>query len=101
MSAATRRIVCVETEHPHRHILAVGVGTEPSRASERLTVGQVRAAIAGGEVFYTVGSVTGEVALVRPDDCRLDGCTVKTIRTHPDDARDDNLDQMRACSWRI
>ncbi|MFI4991419.1 MAG: hypothetical protein ACHQHO_10970 [Solirubrobacterales bacterium] len=101
MSATTtRRIVCVETEHPHRHILAVGIGTEGSHATERMTVSAVRSAIANGDVFYTVGSVTGEVALVSPDDCRIGGCTIKTIRTHPDDTRDDNLDEMRVCSWK-
>ncbi len=97
---AARRIVCVETEHPHRHILAVGIGTEASRATERLTVKEVREAIANGEVFYTVGNVSGDVALVSPDDCRINGCTIKTIRTHPDDARDDNLDELRVCSWK-
>ena len=95
----TKRIVCVETEHPHRHILAVGVGAAASKATERLTVGEVRTAIANGDVFYTVGSVTGDVALVSPDDCRINGCTIKTIRTHPDDARDDNLDELRVCNW--
>jgi hypothetical protein len=93
----TRRIVCVETEHPHRHILAVGIGTEANKASYRLTTAEVRNAIANGDVFYTIGSVTGDSALVSPDDCRIGGCTIKTIRTHPDDTRDDNLDEMRVC----
>jgi hypothetical protein len=96
----TKRIVCVETEHPHRHILAVGIGSEASKATERLTVSEVRTAIANGDVFYTVGSVTGDVALVSPDTCRINGCTIYTIRTHPDDTRDDNLDEMRVCSWK-
>jgi hypothetical protein len=97
---SARRIVCIETEHPHRHIVAVGLGAEASKASERLTVDQVRSAIENGDSFYTVGSVTEEVALVSPDDCRIHGCTIRTIRTHPDDARDDNLDEMRACRWK-
>lgn len=50
MSATTtRRIVCVETEHPHRHILAVGIGTEGTHATERMTVSAVRSAIANGD----------------------------------------------------
>jgi hypothetical protein len=94
---AALQIVCVETEHPHRHILAVGIGADADRASYRLTTADVRKAIADGDVFYTVGSVSGEVALVSPDNCRIAGCTIKTIRTHPDDTRDDNLDEMRVC----
>ena len=101
MAAATnRRIVCVETEHPHRHIVAVGVGVKADRADDRLTVAEVRAAIEEGDLFYTVGSSSGDFAVVRLDDCRIGECTVETIRTSPDDEKDDNLDEMRVCSWK-
>ncbi len=97
---ATKRIVCVETEHPHRHIVAVGIGTEAQKATERMTVSEVRKSIEDGNTFYTVGSSSGDVALVGLDTCHYSGCTVKTIRTNPDDVKDDNLDEMRACKWK-
>jgi hypothetical protein len=99
-TATTRRIVCVETAHPHRHIVAVGVGVKADKAIDRLTVAEVRAAIEDGDIFYTVGSSSGEVALVGLDTCHFADCTVKTIRTNPDDEKDDNLDDMRVCRWK-
>jgi len=99
-TAAPRRVVCVETEHAHRHIVAVGIGTDPSKADYRMTVTEVREAIKDGDVFYTVGSSSGEAALVGLDTCHMANCTVKTIRTNPDDVKDDNLDEMRTCRWR-
>lgn len=99
-AATTRRIVCVETEHPHRHIVAVGVGIKAENAIDRLTVAEVRAAIEDGDIFYTVGSSSGDHAIVSLDDCRIGECTVETIRTSPDDEKDDNLDEMRVCNWK-
>lgn len=95
----TNRIVCVETKHAHRHILAVGIGSNPDKATERKTVEEVRRNIADGEMFFTVGSHSGETAWVSPEDCNIGDCVVPTIRTHPDDAKDDNLDEMRACRF--
>jgi Protein of unknown function (DUF3892) len=99
-ATAPRRIVCVETEHPHRHIMAVGIGDSAAKANYRMTVTEVREAIKDGNVFYTVGSSSGEVALVGLDTCHFPTCTVPTIRTDPDDAKDDNLDNMRVCQWK-
>jgi hypothetical protein len=99
-TAAPRRIVCVETEHPHRHIMAVGIGDDPAAADYKMTVSEVRDAIENGDVFYTVGSSSGETALVGLDTCHFRTCTVLTIRTNPDDEKDDNLDEMRACRWK-
>jgi hypothetical protein len=97
---ASYRIVCVETEHPHRHITHVGVGNDPSSASERLSVIDVRRAFADGHRFVSISPSTGRTADVRPDDCRINGCTVKTIRSTADAVHDNNLDNLRVCAWR-
>lgn len=79
------RIVCTEQSDPgsvgHGHILAVGVGTDPARATYRWTVEQVRQAIRAGTDFYTVSPSTGRIARVIPFDC---WCGVKTIRSTSD-----------------
>jgi hypothetical protein len=97
---ASYRIVCVETEHPHRHITHVGTGTEPEHANKRWTVAEVRVALFNGDRFYTISPSTGKAADVRPDDCKYAGCTVKTIRSTADAVTDNNLDNLRVCSWR-
>jgi uncharacterized protein DUF3892 len=94
------RIVCVETEHPHRHIIAVGVGNDPAAADSRLTVAQVRAAIYNGQRFYTQSPSTGQTADVEPYDVVVNGRTIHTIRSSPDAIYDNNLDNLRVCSWR-
>jgi hypothetical protein len=97
---ASHRIVCVNTEHPHRHITHVGTGGDPNQADSRWTVADVRQALFNGDRFYTVSPSTGLTADVRPDDCRINGCTVKTIRSHTDAVTDNNLDYLRICQWR-
>src|SRR5450759_1821994 len=52
------RIVCVTTEHPHRHIVSVGIGGEPVAPFTTLVVAEVRAALAAGTAFYTLSSST-------------------------------------------
>jgi hypothetical protein len=102
MAAATSspyRIVCVDTEHPHSHITHVGTGDDPARASKRWTVAEVRTALRNGDVFYTYSPSTGKTALVRADDCRINGCTIKTIRSAADAVADNNLDNFRGCRW--
>src|SRR5688500_13494584 len=78
------RIVCTEQSNPpaygHGHILAVGVGSDPSKASTRMTVAAVRSALRNGDVFYTVSPSTGKVALVRAFTC----CGIDTIKSAPD-----------------
>jgi hypothetical protein len=97
---ATYRIVCVDTEYPHRHILAVGTGDDPDAASARWTTAQVRSALADGDRFFTVSPSTEARAEVRRDDCPEPGCTFKTIRSDADAVTDNNLDNLRACSWK-
>jgi hypothetical protein len=94
------RIVCTEQSAPnqqgHGHILAVGVGTDPAKASERLDVMVVRRRIRAGERFYTVSPTTGAEADVEPFDC---WCGVLTIRSRPDQVTDNNLDSLRLCRF--
>jgi hypothetical protein len=93
---SSSRIVCSELQNPtqHRHIIAVGTGSDPNKADERWTVDQVRAAIRNGDRFYTVSPSTGKTANVEPYDC---ACGYKSIRSTDDAVRDNNLDYLRAC----
>jgi hypothetical protein len=95
-----KKIVCTEQSNPpapgHGHITAVGIGSDPTKASHRETVTQVRANLSNGVVYYTVSPSTGKVALVHTFDCR---CGVKTIRSAPDAVRDNNLDNLRLCHF--
>jgi hypothetical protein len=94
---AAHRIVCVNTEHPHRHIVKVGTGTTADKYSRIWTVKEVREALANGDRFYTVSPSTGKEADVKADDCKVGGCTVKTIRSKADAVTDNNLDNMGSC----
>jgi hypothetical protein len=95
---AAYQIICVEKEHPHRHITAVGIGVETRQAPTKLNVQQVRAAIRSGDRFYTVSPSTGKTADVLPDDVPVNGRIIETIRSTPDAVSDNNLDNMRACA---
>jgi hypothetical protein len=86
---AAYRIVCVEKDE---HITAVGTGTDSAKATQRRTVAEVRAAIKTGTRFYTKSLSTGKEA-----DVELYG---DGIRTDPDGEKDNNLDELRACSWK-
>jgi hypothetical protein len=98
---ASYRIVCTEQSDPpapgHGHILAVGVGDDPSKATERFEVAEVRRKLRAGDRFYTVGIASGDEADVQAFDC---WCSVKTIRSDPDQVTDNNLDDLRLCSWK-
>lgn len=94
---ATYQIVCVNTEHPHRHITHAGLGSNSQGYSTRLTVAEVRSMLRDGHRFITVSPSTGKTADVRPDDCKYAGCTIKTIRSTADAVTDNNLDNMPLC----
>jgi len=94
---ADYRIECVNTEHPHRHITRAGTGDEPALASQMWTVDEVRVAIDEGDTFHTISRSRGGRAEVYRDDCKIGGCTVKTIRSAPDDTGDNNLDNLWQC----
>ncbi len=87
------RVVCVETKEPHEGIIAVGTNDEgATTANQKWTVAEVRAAIKRGHRFYTRGiksNLEAEVELYGND----------SITTSPDGVEDNNLDNLRACSW--
>jgi hypothetical protein len=89
-------IVCVDTEHPHRHIVQVGTETD-GNATQTWTVKQVRKAIKAGDHFYAVSPSTGQKADVRRSKCRMPNCNVKTIRSKADATPDNNLDNLGTC----
>ena len=98
------RIVCTNQEpfgvnHDHAHIVAVGTGTDPSRAAQRWPLEQVLIAMGNGHTFYTQGASSGRVAAVMPFRCTPCGRTF--IRSAPDAVYDNNLDNLRVCVWEV
>jgi hypothetical protein len=93
----TNRIVCVRTEHPHRHILSVGVGDSTGTAMTTMSVSAVRGQIDAGDVFETYSPSTGKIAQVKKDTCGKSGCPVLTIRSTADAVSDNNLDNLAEC----
>jgi hypothetical protein len=94
---ASHRIVCVSTEHPHRHITKLGTGIMADRHTRTWMIKEVREALQDGDRFYTVSPGTGLEAHVHADTCDIDGCTVMTIRSGADASRDNNLDALAEC----
>lgn len=97
------RVVCTEqipaAAHPRNaKIVAVGTGSDPERADQRWTVAEVVSAMGRGDRFYTRGKASGLVAWVEKYWCGV--CGAWHIRTEPDATLDNNLDYLRACSWR-
>jgi len=91
---ANHQITCTRQEplslpHSAAHIVIVGSG-----GHLRWTVNQVYLAMDLGDGFYTVGPVSGKVAWVNKHTCQ---CGRRTLRTGPDGAWDNNLDQLPAC----
>ena len=100
---ARYRIVCTDQEPyyqptTHAHIVAVGTGTDPSKADQRWTLQEVLDAMDRGDSFYTVGVRSGKVALVEKYNCT--SCWRTHIRSSPDAVTDNNLDNLRRCSWK-
>ncbi len=94
------RIVCTEqepvTNHPkNAHIVAVGVGNDPSQANGRYSLSQVLQMMDNGDTFYTKGTQTGKVAEVVDYQCTY--CNKRHIRSAPDATTDNNLDSLRIC----
>ena len=97
------RIVCTEQQPagappPHAHIVAVGIGSEPGRATERMTLAEVISALDKGTVFYTQGDRSGKIALVHKAWCPQ--CRHSIIKSAPDAVTDNNLDSLRFCAWK-
>ena len=95
---ASYQIVCTERQASHGHITHVGTGSDP--ADQRWTVKNVREAIEDGDTFYTVGPRSGKTAYVEPYDAYANGVILETIRSSADAVEDNNLDNLRACSWK-
>lgn len=96
------QIVCTDQEPiyqptTHAHIVSVGTGDDPNKASQKWTLAQVVQAIDSGHTFYTVGPRSGRVAVV--EKCYCAYCWTTHIRSAPDAVQDNNLDSLRRCSW--
>lgn len=89
-------ITCVTRsgESDHGHITHVGV-TQGGYPKIVLTVKAVRQMIKWTDVkFFSTDAKGNRVKVWR---YKCDGCGVKTIRTGPDDIKDDNLSEKPAC----
>lgn len=98
----TYRIVCTEqlpiSQPPsHAHIVAVGIGTNPNAATQKMTLAEVLSAIDQGHIFYTQGIQSGKTARVEKFVCPH--CRKYHIRSTPDAVPDNNLDSLRYCNW--
>jgi hypothetical protein len=96
----TYRIVCVKrsgNNPEHNHIVEVGTGDDPNAASKKWTVAEVRKSITDGTEFHTQSATTSKQAKVESFEC---SCGIKTIRSNPDEVKDNNLDSFRTCSWK-
>jgi hypothetical protein len=96
------RIVCTDQEPvyqptTHAHIVSVGLGDNPDKASDKKTLAEVIAAIDRGDTFYTQGKSSGKVAIVRVVGCER--CGRRIIRSAADAVQDNNLDYLRRCQW--
>lgn len=97
------RIVCTEQEPAgkppeHAHIVAVGIGDDPQKASKRMSLEEVLLRMQNDDTFYTKGVKTGKIANVVKFKCSY--CDKWHIRSEPDSTEDNNLDKLRFCrSW--
>ena len=99
---STFRIVCTNQEPAsqppqHAHIVAVGIGDDPNKASRRLTLAEVIQMLDQGDQFYTQGVQSGKVAKVEKYACQY--CRRYHIRSTADAVKDNNLDSLRICNW--
>jgi hypothetical protein len=92
---ATYQITCADRLDEHEHITHVGVNGQHGT----WTVDYVRRLIARGSNFFTMSPSTHQRADVSPFDADHVGRTVETIRSAPDAIADNNLDNLRACSY--
>lgn len=101
---AEYRIVCTDQvpwnlPTSHAHIVAVGVGPDPAAADAKHTKEEVIAAIGAGHRYYTVSPSTQRRAYVEVVQCGY-RCGQPIIRSIPDQVVDNNLDNLRRCSWK-
>ena len=98
-----KRIVCtdqVPIGNPPKEakIVSVGIGDDPSKAIEKLPLGEVLRQMEQGVIFYTKGETSGKVALVHKYYCPR--CGAFHIKSAPDAVWDNNLDSLRYCQWK-
>ena len=93
----TYRIVCVKTQHPHRHIVSVGVDGTATAPVQTMTMATVRYRIDNGDTFETYSPSMRKTARVGKETCKEPGCTFNTVRSQEDAVADNNLDNLRAC----
>lgn len=98
----TYRIVCTEQQPAskppqHAHIVAVGAGDDPDKATAKFTLREVIQMIEAGDKFYTKGTQSGKLANVEKYWCG--SCQQYHIRSTSDSVRDNNLDNLRYCKW--
>lgn len=97
---ATYRIICTNQEPAnkppkHAHIVAVGVGTEPTHYSRSLALHEVIRMMTNGDTFYTQGATSGKVARVDKYVCSY--CNQWHIKSASDAVTDNNLDNLPYC----
>ncbi|MDR5657701.1 DUF3892 domain-containing protein [Halodesulfurarchaeum sp. HSR-GB] len=94
------RIVCTEQDppsepHDQAHIVAVGTGNDPDKASRRWELNEVLVAMDGNDEFYTKSESTSQTAEVHKYECGTCGQT--TLRSTADETEDNNLNNLREC----
>jgi hypothetical protein len=90
-------IRCVNTEHPHSHIVSAVVQRlegDHYLARQTLDVSRVLSMMDDGDVFNTYSKILDDVTPVHPQTCREAGCEVQTIRSDKDAVEDNNLDNL-------
>lgn len=85
----------LDKPHDAAHIVSVGIGNDPKKAEQKLSLEDVLKAIDRGNSFYTKSPSTGKEAEVKKHDCGT--CKTTTIRSTSDSVIDNNLDNLRRC----
>jgi hypothetical protein len=91
-------IRCVNTEHPHRHIVSAEIqrlkGTEYGDR-ELVTLSTILSMMDAGHVFNTYSPALDRMAEVHGAECKVDDvCDFETIRSDADAVTDNNLDNL-------
>jgi len=97
-----KRIVCIvkkPTHHDrHHHIIEVGVGHEPDKATEGLSTEEVIRELKNpaGDRFFVTGTHGSESEVIYKD-CPVCGPPHQIITTTADQTKTDNLLSLREC----
>jgi hypothetical protein len=97
---ARYRIICTTQQPPQvpndrAHIVAVGTGSSASSYDKYWLLSEVLAALDRDDEFYTFGEVSAKTASVEKYKCAW--CSQTHIRSSPDAAKDNNLDNLPGC----